>query len=61
MTTRTPVVRALRRDEWRNYRELRLRALSDSPDAFGSTWKAEAARPDSAWADKTDKRAFEVR
>ena len=35
-------------DEWRRVRELRLRALEDSPDAFGSTFERERAheRPD---------------
>jgi GNAT superfamily N-acetyltransferase len=35
--------------EWRCYRELRLRALAESPDAFGSTLQLEAARPDAEW------------
>lgn len=44
------VVRPIRLDEWRSYRDMRLRALQESPEAFGSTWAAEAARPDEAWA-----------
>ena len=35
--------------EWQTYRELRLRSLADSPDAFGSTLAAEGSRPDSEW------------
>ena len=31
------------------YRQLRLRALQDSPDAFGSTWERESTRPDEDW------------
>jgi len=36
-------VRSIQPEEWRHYRDLRLRALKDSPDAFGSTY-AEAKR-----------------
>jgi GNAT superfamily N-acetyltransferase len=45
-------VRPFRSEEWRTYRELRLRALADSPDAFGSTLAAEAGRGDDDWADR---------
>src|SRR6516164_7319251 len=45
-----PLVRAFRPDEWRVYRELRLRALADSPDAFGSTLAAEQGGSDEDWA-----------
>ena len=38
--------------EWRVYRELRLRALADSPDAFGSIYTHEAARTDAEWEDR---------
>ena len=43
-------VRRLRADDWQAYRNLRLRALADSPDAFGSTWEVEHAKPDEYWA-----------
>lgn len=36
--------RRLGRHEWRVYRDLRLRALSESPDAFGSTSERESRR-----------------
>lgn len=42
-------IRRLREDEWRAYRELRLRALADSPNAFGSTFDIEAAKADDYW------------
>jgi ribosomal protein S18 acetylase RimI-like enzyme len=45
-------IRRLRRDEWRAYRDLRLRALADSPDAFGSTHAVEAAKPDEFWQNR---------
>jgi GNAT superfamily N-acetyltransferase len=36
--------------EWPAYRDLRLRSLADSPDAFGSTLAEEQARAPEAWA-----------
>jgi len=45
-----PSIRPLATDDWRLYRDLRLRALADSPDAFGSTLAAETGRPDAEWA-----------
>lgn len=45
-------VRRLEADEWPTYRELRLLALADSPDAFGSTLAAEQARSDGEWSER---------
>lgn len=45
-------VRTIGPDEWPAYRELRLRALLDSPDAFGSSHALESARPDALWAER---------
>jgi GNAT superfamily N-acetyltransferase len=36
--------------EWPIYRDTRLSALRDAPDAFGSSFAAEATRTDEAWA-----------
>ena len=47
--TRTPTVRRLAAQEWRLYRDLRLRALADSPDAFERTFDEARALPDDAW------------
>ncbi|HXT16181.1 MAG TPA: GNAT family N-acetyltransferase [Gemmatimonadaceae bacterium] len=45
-------VRRFAAHEWPLYRELRLRALADSPDAFGSTHARESARADAEWEDR---------
>jgi ribosomal protein S18 acetylase RimI-like enzyme len=45
-------VRRLRAGEWQAYRDLRLRALRDSPDAFGSTLEIEQAKPDAYWVER---------
>jgi ribosomal protein S18 acetylase RimI-like enzyme len=45
-----PSVRRFEAHEWQAYRDLRLRALADSPDAFGSTLAVEQDRPDAEWA-----------
>ncbi|HEY7559968.1 MAG TPA: GNAT family N-acetyltransferase [Candidatus Binatia bacterium] len=47
-----PSVRAFRPHEWRVYRDLRLRALEDSPDAFGMTFSEEKDRADAEWSNR---------
>ncbi|MFM2399555.1 MAG: hypothetical protein RL341_1712 [Pseudomonadota bacterium] len=49
---RTLIVRPFLAAEWRLYRELRLRSLADSPDAFGSTLALEQGRADEHWAQR---------
>lgn len=36
-------------EEWQAYRQLRLEALQESPQAFGSPYKDQLAKPDSYW------------
>lgn len=43
-------VRPIRVNEWPEYRGIRLQALRDSPDAFGSTFEAEVLRTDADWS-----------
>jgi GNAT superfamily N-acetyltransferase/SAM-dependent methyltransferase len=46
---RVLVIRALGPDEWRIFRGLRLEALEESPDAFGSTLQRERDADDASW------------
>ncbi|HMO94900.1 MAG TPA: GNAT family N-acetyltransferase [Tepidiformaceae bacterium] len=42
-------VRPLSEDDWPVLRDLRLRALADSPDAFGPTQESAAVHPEAYW------------
>ncbi len=50
LTRALTLVRRLARHEWREYRELRLRALADSPSAFATTLADARARGDEDWS-----------
>lgn len=45
-------VRAASPDDWQVVRHLRLSALADTPDAFGSTLELESVQPESFWRDR---------
>lgn len=46
----TPHIRTLAEHEWALYKSLRLAALAESPEAFGSTFAKEAQLTDAEWA-----------
>lgn len=46
----SPTVRPFSAEEWQAYRALRLGALADSPNAFGSLLEYEQPRSDEDWA-----------
>jgi hypothetical protein len=58
---RTLIVRRFTPDEWWLYRDLRLRALQDAPDAFGSTYAHECQRADSDWRTRLERGAASLR
>jgi ribosomal protein S18 acetylase RimI-like enzyme len=47
-----PNIRTFAPQEWEIYKDLRLRALADSPDAFGRTLAEEQARSDAGWSNR---------
>ncbi|MBW8769053.1 MAG: GNAT family N-acetyltransferase [Gemmatimonadetes bacterium] len=57
MTDSIPTVRRFAASEWRVYRALRLDALRDAPDAFGSTLAREEAFPDDEWVQRLERAA----
>jgi GNAT superfamily N-acetyltransferase len=42
-------VHVAREEDWEAIRDVRLRALLDAPDAFGSTYKAERGKAEPEW------------
>jgi ribosomal protein S18 acetylase RimI-like enzyme len=46
-------IRRVTADEWRDYRAIRLAALLDTPDAFGSTYADSVLHPDEWWMERT--------
>ncbi len=45
--------RLVRPEDWTTWRDLRLRALRDSPSAFGSTYEREARFDEADWRSRT--------
>ena len=48
----SPSIRTFAPHEWGTYKDLRLRALADSPDAFGRTLAEEQSRGDAEWSSR---------
>lgn len=44
--------REITADDWAEFREIRLRALADSPDAFGMTYAEAEGQPESLWRER---------
>jgi ribosomal protein S18 acetylase RimI-like enzyme len=44
-------IRRVQADQWRELRDIRLRALSDAPDAFETRHEEAVQRPDDWWID----------
>ena len=53
----TTYIRSFASSEWQTYKELRLRALADSPDAFSRTLAEEQTRSDEEWAKRLERGA----
>jgi GNAT superfamily N-acetyltransferase len=45
------MIRTIGTAEWPTWRDLRLRALKDAPDAFRSTLEEESGHPDQWWSE----------
>jgi GNAT superfamily N-acetyltransferase len=43
----------LRPEDWRRWRDLRLRALAESPEAFSSTYEENLRFPEETWRERT--------
>ena len=50
--TSTVAVRFAGADDWETWRDLRLRALQDTPGAFGSTYEREVGFDRSRWVER---------
>lgn len=48
-------VRPIRAEEWSELREIRLRALADAPEAFGSSFAREVEFPDDEWIRRAER------
>lgn len=47
-------IRSATPDDWQVYRDIRLRMLQESPDAYASSYAVDAALPESGWRQRLD-------
>ena len=52
MSDHQPEIRIIGATQWREYRDIRLRALAEAPYAFGTTYAEASARGDEVWRDR---------
>lgn len=50
-------IRRVRVDEWRLVRYIRLRALAEAPESFGSTYADQSILPEEYWRELVERRA----
>jgi ribosomal protein S18 acetylase RimI-like enzyme len=48
-------IQTVQRSDWREYQQIRLAALKESPSAFASTWQEEALLPPSQWKERAQR------
>jgi ribosomal protein S18 acetylase RimI-like enzyme len=53
-------IRATTEEDWEGFREVRLRALAESPGAFASTLEQEQDLPEREWRDRAAGRSRQV-
>jgi ribosomal protein S18 acetylase RimI-like enzyme len=54
----TLTIRRSERDDWRALKTIRLEALADTPDAYGSTWKENSRWSDAQWKNAATNRLY---
>ncbi len=57
MSETEPKIRAVRADEWRLWREVRLRMLREEAAHFGTRWEDASREPDERWQAWTEEAA----
>ena len=48
------MIKQLNKNDWREWKEIRLEALKKSPDSFVSSFKEENKTPDNMWAEQLE-------
>ena len=54
----TITIRRSECDDWRALKSIRLEALADTPDAYGSTWKENSKWSDAQWKNAATNRLY---